>query len=295
MQISALTNSISATMPLCTEPAGAIEQLQESDKDTTLAFIASRSLHTAYLTGLIRDNGLCSPLNRGVFYGFRNGQGQLEGVALIGHVIVMEALSPAAVKAFAQVAQNCKTAHLIMCEEDRIDIWAAYHKAGQEMRKASRQLHFELRWPVEVAKPLATPRLAVLEDLPLLMPIHAEMAKDESGVDPRLADPEGFKQRYTRRITQGRTWVWIEGGKVQFKADVISETPDTTYIEGVWINPDIRRRGYGRSCMSQLARLLLWRTKSLCVSINDENQEAVAFFKQAGYHLRGVYDTIFLT
>ena len=126
------------------------------------------------------------------------------------------------------------------------------------------------------------------------MPVHAQMAFEESGVDPRQNDANGFCERYARRIAQGRTWVLIENGKLQFKAEIVAETPEATYIEGVWVNPESRRQGYGRRCLSQLARMLLWRTKSVCLFVNDENDEGQNFYKQAGYHLRTVYDTIFL-
>jgi predicted GNAT family acetyltransferase len=243
---------------------------------------------------MIRDNGIQSPLNRGTFYGYRNKSGRLEGVALVGHATLLETSSEAAIRAFAITAQRCKNVHMVMCEEDRLSkFWEYYAVAGQEMRRACRELLFELRWPNEVSA-VTNLRLANVRDLDLLVPVHAEMALKESGVDPRDVDPVGFVERYRRRIEQGRTWVLTEDGKLQFKAEVVAETPETTYIEGVWVNPDSRRQGYGRRCMSQLARMLLWRTKSICLFVNDENEEARNFYKQAGYHFRTVYDTVFL-
>jgi predicted GNAT family acetyltransferase len=126
------------------------------------------------------------------------------------------------------------------------------------------------------------------------MPVHAQMALEESGIDPRDHDAAGFSDRYARRIKQGRTWAVIENGKLLFKAEVVAETPETTYIEGVWVNMEARRQGYGRRCMSQLARMLLWRTKSICLFVNDENEDARRFYRSVGFHLRTVYDTIFL-
>ena len=42
--------------------------------------------HTYSRNGkLIRDNGIVSSLNRGTFYGCRDLNGNLEGVALVGH------------------------------------------------------------------------------------------------------------------------------------------------------------------------------------------------------------------
>jgi predicted GNAT family acetyltransferase len=47
-------------------------------------------------------------------------------------------------------------------------------------------------------------------------------------------------------------------------------------------------------CMSQLARLLLGRTQSICVLVNENNTKAQNFYQRAGYKRRAVYDTIFL-
>lgn len=270
-------------------------RLRDEDKTEVLEFLARRPLHTVAMASLIRDNGLQSPLNRGTFYGCRDEQGQLEGVALIGHAILMETNSDRALQAFADIAQGCTSAHVILCEEDRLEkFWSYYALAGQEMRRACRELLFELRWPIEASEPVANLLPATAADLDLLMPVHAQMALEESGTDPRERDDAGFRARYARRVEQGRTWVLIEDGKLIFKADVIAETPQTSYIEGVWVNPEVRGHGYGRRCMSQLARMLMWRTKSICLFVNDENEDARRFYRSAGYHLRTVYDTIFL-
>lgn len=272
-----------------------VEKLKSFEHNEVLAFLKRRPLHTAYLAGLIRDHGLENAANRGIFYGCRNYLGQLEGVALIGHAILMETVSDFALRAFAKKAQSCRDAHLIMCEESVIDkFWGYYAGAGQEMRRACRELLFELRWPIEVSKHESQLRLATAADLNALIPVHAELAFAESGVDPRLKDESGFIARYQRRIEQGRTWILTDHQKLIFKADVVSETPDSAYVEGVWVNPDVRRQGHGRACMAQLARMLLWRSKSICLFVNDENEDARLFYRKAGYHHRTIYDTIFL-
>jgi len=293
MQASSLT-SRKTGYPFPPQEIGAVAQLRNSDRDEVIGFLERRPIHTAYLSGMVRDNGLQSELNRGTFYSYRNQRGTLEGVALIGHATILEAASDDALYAFAKTTQQCKAVHLIMGEENSIEkFWNYYAEAGQQMRRACRELLFELRWPSAVSK-VANLRPARLEDLPILMPVHAQMAFEESGVDPSQKDAKGFCERYARRIAQGRTWVLIENDELQFKAEIVAETPEATYIEGVWVNPESRRQGYGRRCMSQLARMLLWRTKSICLFVNDENDEAQKFYKRAGYHLRTVYDTIFL-
>jgi predicted GNAT family acetyltransferase len=275
------------------EADGRLESLKDSEYTEVLAFLEARPVHTAFMSGMIRDNGIQSPLNRGTFYGYRNLRGALEGVGLIGHATLIETTSDEALQAFAALAQRCKTVHMIMGEQNRIDRFWNYFGNGKEMRRACRELLLELRWPVEVSQ-ITNIRLANERDLDLLIPIHAELAKAESGVDPRDVDPVGFVERYKRRIEQGRTWILTEDGMLQFKAEVVAETPETTYIEGVWVNPETRRQGYGRRCMSQLARMLLWRTKSICLFVNDENEDARKFYQDMGYHFRSVFDTVFM-
>jgi len=281
--------------PSAALPRVGIETLTNSERAETLDFLAQRGINAAFFAGIVYDNGLESSRNRGTFYGYRNSFGQLEGVALIGHATVIEAVSDPAFHALAIVAQKCKAAHMIMCEENRLEkFWQFYAAAGQQMRRASRQLLLELRWPVAVPGNVATLRLATTADLALLIPVHAEMAREESGIDPRDENAAEFTERYARRIEQGRTWVLTDDGKLIFKAEVASTTSETTYLEGIWVNPDRRGEGYGQSCMSQLARMLMWRAQSVCLFVNDDNDEALRFYRQAGYHLRTVYDTIFL-
>lgn len=272
-----------------------IAGLNTSDENEVLKFLAQRPVHTVGMVGFIQDNGLVSALNRGTFYGCRNREGQLEGVALIGHATLIETTTDRALEALAGIAQTCTTAHMILGEKERIaDFWNCYAGAGQEMRRACRELLFELQWPVEAHERIQDLRLATAADLDLVMPIQARMAFDESGVNPLVRDPEGFRQRCARRIEQGRTWVWIENGELIFKADILSDTSSVIYLEGVWINSERRSQGYGLRCMSQLARTLLSRTRSLCVLVNENNKEAHTFYQRAGYKFRSVYDTIFL-
>jgi predicted GNAT family acetyltransferase len=125
--------------------------------------------------------------------------------------------------------------------------------------------------------------------------VHAQSAYEESGIDPLEVDPEGFYRRCARRVEQGRTWVLVDNNKLIFKAEVVADTPHVAYLEGVWVNPEERGRGWGLRCLSQLTRTLLLHSKSVCLLVNEQNRQAVAFYKRAGYKLISNYDTIFLS
>jgi uncharacterized protein len=272
-----------------------VHPLTDTDVNEVLAFLAERPLHTVVMAGHIRDNGLESALNRGAFHAARGGGGRLEGVALVGHATLVEARSEAALAAFARLAQGCPRAHLMMGEQEKIErFWRYYASPGQRPRRVCRELLMELRWPVEAREPVPQLRPATPAELDPVMRVQAEMAEDESGVNPLEADPSGFRARCARRIEQGRVWVWTEAGNLIFKADVISDTPEVIYLEGVHVHERLRGLGYGARCVSQLSRQLLTRSGALCVLVNERSQRARAFFERAGYKLRDYYDTVFL-
>lgn len=272
-----------------------VDCLVNEDEQEVLAFLAQRPIHTVTMIGMIHDNGVVSPLNRGTFYGCRDLNGRLEGVALVGHATLMETVSDRALAALAQVAQQCANTHMIMGEKERIaDFWGHYAAAGRQHRLACREWLYELSWPIEAREPVADLRRATVDELELVMPVQAELAFAESGINPLHVDPHGFRKRCLRRIEQGRTWVVVEDGKLIFKADVISRTSEVNYLEGIWICEARRANGSGLRFMSDLMRRLLEETRSICLLVNETNKPAQSFYRKCGFHFRATYETIFL-
>lgn len=294
---NSLMNTVMAETPYLPEANVSVTviQLTEEDRNEVLAFLAERPIHTVCLAGFIRDNGLVSPHNRGTFYGCRNSEGRLEGVALIGHATLIDARSARAMQEFGLVAQTHTSTHMIMGEVDAVEqFWSHYADEGQEMRRACRELLFELRQAMEVPEEVRVLRRANLSDLDQIVPVQAAMAEFESGLNPFEVDPEGFRARCARRIDMGRTWVLEQNGRLVFKADIQADTPDVIYLEGVWVAPAERGKGLGRKCIRQLCRDLLTRSKSICLLVNEDNTRAHTFYRMCNFKLRGVYDSIFL-
>ncbi|MFP5264390.1 MAG: GNAT family N-acetyltransferase [Blastocatellia bacterium] len=269
--------------------------LAEEDEAETLRFLSARPLHTVFMAGFIHDNGLVSPSNRGTFYGARNEQGQLEGVALIGNVTLTEANSDAALAAFARLARQSPHTNVILGEQEKVErFWGHFSEDGRAPRRMLRQLLLEQRWPIEMRECVSELRPATLDDLPALLPVYGEMVFEERGVNPMERDPEGFSSRWARRVEMGRVWVWMKGRKLVFNADVICDTTDVIYLEGVYVHPQERGRGYGLRCLSQLSSNLLKRTGSLCLLVNERNRGAQALYRAAGFKMRAYYDSIYL-
>jgi predicted GNAT family acetyltransferase len=136
-------------------------------------------------------------------------------------------------------------------------------------------------------------RPAIIEDQEQVASINALMMFEENGVNPLERDLEGVLQRIRRRIEQRRVWVLVERGRIIFKAEVISETPGAAFIEGVYVHPEERGRGCGFRCLTELGRILLGRTSSLCLVVNEENKGAQALYIKAGYEPRSHYRTVY--
>ena len=285
----------STTLSFAASPTKTAHRLSDAEKAEALSFLKERSLHTFVMSGYIRDNGLESEFNRGVFYGHRDAAGALQGVALIGHAIYLEIRSNTALREFARTAQLSPQTHMIMGESEIVErFWSYYAAAGQPERRLGREVLFELNERPKNYAPVPGLRPADLNDFSLIVPIHAALAFEESGVNPLAKDPRGFRERCRRRIEQGRIWVLVEHGELLFKADIVSDTPEVIYLEGLYVRPNERRKGYGSRCLAQMALELLSGTKSITALVNEEKLDAQTFLRKIGFEPRALYDTIFL-
>jgi predicted GNAT family acetyltransferase len=120
------------------------------------------------------------------------------------------------------------------------------------------------------------------------------MALEEGGSSPLQRDPSGFRKRTSRRIEQNRVWVLMEGNRLVFKADIVSATPEVAYLEGIYVHPEERRKGHALRCLTKLSSILLNDTKSICLTVNDRNQHAVALYEKVGFTFHSNYETIYL-
>lgn len=272
-----------------------VEQLLTGQENEVIEFLAARPLQTFVMSGFIRDNGLESPRNRGNFYSCRDAEGRLAGVALFGHATLFETQSDDIVTTFARHARTLPPTHIIGGETRQLELfWRSYADANEPELNVTDSMLYVLRHPIEVPEPAPQLRPATLEDVEKVARIHAEIAYGESGVNPLEVDPEGFMRRTAQRIERGRVWVCAgDGGCLNFKADVVSETEEVIYLEGVYVAPSERGKGFGLRCLARLSGELLRRTRSVAVLVNSENAPAVSLYRRAGFRLHGHYQLIF--
>jgi len=274
---------------------GTVVELNNSDVAEVMTFLNVRPVHTVVMASFIRDNGIISELNRGVFYAYRNHEGGLEGVALIGHSTLIEARSEDAIYAFASKAKASRVAiNLIMSEADDASRFWQYYAGEASPRLTCTELLFESSFPMLVRDCEYTIRLATQDELMQVAEAHAEVAFLESGTDPMVKDRTGFLERSARRIEMGRTFVVIEDGKLLFKADIIAEADGIAYLEGVYVAPESRGKGIGAKCLSKLTLMLMGRAEKVCMLSNVGFETAHRSFTKAGFHVSGRCTTLFV-
>lgn len=291
------TDNLTAIGRLVEVPAtGRVGRLTEADRTETLAFLAVRPVQTVVMTSFIIDNGMVSELNRGEFFGYRNAAGDLEGIALIGHSTLVEARTEDALTALAIAARRSVTPiHLIMSSGSDAERFHRYLTGGtSEPRLTCVEALFEASLPMAV--PTCEFRIgnADMAQLEQVAAAQAEIAFVECGVDPMQRDREGFIRRVARRIEQGRIFSVYEDGKLIFKADIIAETAETIYLEGIYVHPDHRGSGVGSRCLAKLSIELLGRVANICLLSNVDLETAHRSFTRAGFDRTGECVTLFV-
>jgi hypothetical protein len=237
-----------------------------------------------------------SERNRGKFYGYRNTKGTLEGIALIGHTTLVESHTEESLAAFALVARDSETPiHIMMSDGKTIEtFWRYFTGDNRKPRLVCTELLFELNFPFFVQKCDWNVRVAEAAELEQIAEAHAEVAFMESGVCPLQKDRAGFLSRCLNRIEKGKTFVVFENGKLVFKADIVAETSDVAYLEGIYVTPEFRGNNVASSCLSKLSLHLLNRVEYICLLSNVEFKDAHRSFLRAGFKNTDCCQTIFV-
>ena len=89
------------------------------------------------------------------------------------------------------------------------------------------------------------------DELDILYPACVAMFTEEVGISPANGDGGSlYRARVGELIGQGRAFARIEDGRVVFKAEVGAATQEACQIQGVWVDPALRGRGYANGGMA---------------------------------------------
>jgi uncharacterized protein len=273
-----------------------VMELKNENEKEAMEFLTIRPAHTIVMASFIKDNGIESDLNRGKFFGYRDREGNLEGIALIGHSTLIEARTEEALQAFAEVAKKSETPlYVVMSHGDDAErFWNYYSNGLKQPKMTFNELLFELSFPFMVKDCKWEVRNAMAAELMDVAEAQAEVAFIETGSSPLERDREGFLKRCLRRIEQKRSFVVYENGKLVFKADVVAETSEVAYLEGVYVSPEYRGQNVGSSCLSKLSIMLMDKVQNVCLLSNSEFPKVHESFMKAGFKNSDSCKTLFV-
>jgi ribosomal protein S18 acetylase RimI-like enzyme len=239
--------------------------------DQVLRFCAAEPIERVFLEDIAR-RGL------GRFTAIEDDDGRLVSLCHVGANVVPSGVHCAA---FAEATVRGQ-ARMIIGEETAVDeLWgAAAVRMPRPRDDRPGQPVYRLD---EVPEPGDTGlRLATLADLERLVPACAAAHYEEIGIDPLRRDPDSFRWRTRAQIEERRSWLWLEGDVIRFKAEASAWTPRAVQLQQVWVDPEARRQGYGRRALRDLCRLLLEQVPTVCLFVRPENTPALRLYDAIG-------------
>jgi RimJ/RimL family protein N-acetyltransferase len=249
-----------------------------------LAFCAEDPIERVFLEDVAR-RGL------GRFTGLAEG-GRLLALCHVGTNLVP---SGSGCGAFAQV-EGATRARLVIGEENAVgDFWAAARdRLTTPLEDRPGQPVYVLEDPPDPGDTALRP--AKHDDFELLVPACAEAHREELAYDPLERDPESFRWRTRMQIEDGRSWLWVEGGTILFKAEASAWTPAAVQLQQVWVDPRVRGRGYAQRGMRDLCRQLLEQVPAVCLFVRAENAPAIRVYEKVGMrHTISYRSLVFVT
>ena len=221
---------------------------------------------------------------------FRAVQGEhgLEALCYFGANVVP---SGRGCGAFAADAAS-RTTRMIIGEEEAVaELWSAAKPVMPSPReyRPGQPVYVLDEAPAAGSSGL---RAATLADLDLLVPACALTHEEEFGVDPLRRDPTGFRRRTAAQIEEGRSWLWLENGTILFKAEASAWTASAVQLQQVWVDPEARRQDHGTRGLSDLCRLLLEDTPTVCLFVRPENEPALRLYEKIGMRRSGSYRSV---
>lgn len=133
------------------------------------------------------------------------------------------------------------------------------------------------------------------DELDAYLAAAVDMFIGEVGVDPRLGDGgRGYRRRVANLIAAGRAWARFEQGTAVFKAEVGSQSPAVSQIQGVWVHPERRGHGLGSAGTATLASVVVGTGRIASLYVNDFNLVARATYERVGFTPVGTFATVLL-
>ncbi|HEY0870520.1 MAG TPA: DUF4081 domain-containing protein [Acidothermaceae bacterium] len=222
--------------------------------------------------------------------------GRVEALCYAGANLVPVAGSADACRVFAEKARRQgRRCSSIVGPADQVGmLWALLESAwGPPRDVRPQQPLLAISDPPKLA-PDPLVRRVRPDELDILYPACVAMFTEEVGVSPANGDGGSlYRARVGELIAQGRAFARIEDGRVVFKAEIGAATTEACQIQGVWVEPALRGRGYANGGM---AAVVTYAQASVApvvsLYVNDYNAAARAAYARVGFAQVGSFMSV---
>ena len=278
------TPTAPSVKPLVPADLPEVHRVLERDPVTDV-FVGSR----VHMSGLKRGR------LGGQLWGYRE-DGRLVSLCYSGANLVPVAPTYAAVRTFSDLAarRGRECTSIVGPAAAVLGMWDLLRPSWGPAREVrSNQPVLVIDHPPQVA-PDPNVRQVRPDELDRLLPAAVAMFTEEVGVSPtRRGTSTTYRARVAELVRAGRAFARFENGQVVFKAEISAVTPFACQIQGVWVRPDCRGRGFAaRGVATVVAHALGHVAPAVTLYVNDYNHVARATYRRVGFREVGTFATI---
>jgi len=264
--------------------------LGEHDHEAVRALLDTDPVGNVFVTSRLMTTGLGANSVGTEVWGHIE-RGRLTALCYSGANLVPVNAGPSAVRSFADHAKwrGRRCSSIVGPIEAVSDFWNQVTPAWGPARaiRASQPVLEIDHAPAVPADPLV--RRVRASELNTLVPACVAMFTEEVGVPPDSGDGGSlYRARVAELVRTGRALARIEDGRVVFKAEIGAVTPHACQIQGVWVHPDLRGRGYSSAGMAAVVEYALAEiAPRVTLYVNDFNIAARATYDRVGFRQIG--------
>ncbi len=291
--VSSLLHRHFASQPL------RVEVLDESDRREVTALVDADPMVNAVISARLRAFGtLDARVFGGPLLGVRRpGSADLAGAVFRGGNLLPIGGEPPEWKALAQaVGRERRRCSSIVGRADAVrGFWAhLQHEWGTARLIRERQPLLQLE---RARRPVAgDPRVRRIrpDEVEAYLPAAVDMFTTELGISPLAMTGAGdYRRRVLGLIRAGRALgITDDAGSVIFKADLGTVSPHTCQVQGVWVRPDLRGRGFGGAAFASVLQHALILAPTVSLYVNDFNVAAWRMYQRLGMRHVGDLSTV---
>ncbi|WP_049568930.1 GNAT family N-acetyltransferase [Nonomuraea sp. SBT364] len=260
--------------------------LDDSDRDEVLALLDTDPVANVFVASRVRSVGLNPARLGGQMWGY-GPRGSIAALCYAGANLVPVGAGPEAVHAFADRARKQgRRCSSIVGPVDAVSLlWERLepHWGPARAIRWAQPVMATSRRPAVLSDPQV--RRVRPDEFDTLLPACVAMFTEEVGISPNLGDGGAlYRTRVAELIRIGRSYARIENGRVAFKAEIGAVTPQACQIQGVWVHPELRGRGYAVSGMAAVVEAsLACFAPVVSLYVNDFNHAARAVYRKVGF------------